>query len=599
MVTVAWCTLAALLLLTARAVAAPPPNDDFADAAEMSGWPAEATGSTIDATSEPGDPTGDPSIWFKWTALKDGGIGVFFDGCAPPFQDSHPAGLTFAAYRWSAVFGLVRVEQTFHAEAGQVYWIMVASLHGEPGDPDICVRLRPGPANDDFANATRLTGFPTSASQRTRSDELGSTTEPGEPNHAGSDPPPGSLWYSWRAPRRGPVVLRLCGGRTLAVYTGQDVGALTHIATRRPRSFGCGSDSGAPIAVNAIEGETYRIAVVGSSEWFQLSVGTQVAVVTPTGRPPFFSYWAFAGQADKLKLRLTGSGGNRTLLVEARGVTVANGCETAPAAGRLRCPVPGKAMFGFEIDLGDGNDTADVRLPGRGRPSQQFATPRKVRGGDGNDTLAGSAGFYRVANGWSGGLALLGGSGTDRLTGGAGQDWIYGGAGPDRIVAGAGSDRIDGGPGNERVKTLDDATDRIFCAAGRDRARLDGIDLPRGCERRKLRSPARAVPTGAILANDDGEDYDHLKIGIACPIDAKGGCRTTIAIAGTRGRSIIRRLRLAPGHFGLVRTYRLGVLGPLRHRGARVTVSTRPRGRATLKLSRRLPVSDNRYYGEG
>jgi hypothetical protein len=164
---------------------------------------------------------------------------------------------------------------------------------------------------------------------------------------------------------------------------------------------------------------------------------------------------------------------------------------------------------------------------------------------------------------------------------------------------GAGSDRIDGGPGNDRANTVDDASDQIFCAAGRDRARLDGIDLPRGCEGRRLRSPARAVPTGALLSNGDGEDDDHLLIEIACPIDVKGGCRTTVAMAGTRGRTITRRVRLAPGRAAMVTVYRLGVLGPLLHRRVRVTASTQARGSAKLKSTRRLPVSDDRYYGEG
>jgi RTX calcium-binding nonapeptide repeat (4 copies) len=601
--TVAWCTLAALLSLTASAVAAPPANDNFADAAEMTGWPAEATGSSVDATSEPDEPIGgDHSIWFKWTAPRDGGITLRTDGCAQPFQDSDQRALTWAVYRRSAIFGLVNVELSFHAEAGQVYWIAVASERGQTGDPDICVRLVPGPANDDFAQATPLGGFPASVTRRLRSNEGGVTREPGEPNHGGYDPPGGSLWYSWRAPADGPVMLRICGEGTVAVYTGDHVGGLTHVSTRRARQDRCGNDYGARIVVNAIEGEVYRIAVVGTSEWFRLSVGSQAEVATRAGKP-FFSYTAFPGRTDRLELRLAGSGARRALLVEARGVTAANGCQADAAAGHLRCPVPGKAPVGLDVDLGGGNDTADLRRLGRVRPSNENV-PRQVRGGDGDDVLAGS------------GLTLDGGPGADRLTGGPGGEGIYGGPGPDRIVAGAGGDNVDGGQGNDwivagsdsdviyagrgddRVRTLDDASDIIFCAAGRDRARLDGIDVPRGCERRNLSSPARAVSIGAILSNDDGEDEDHLEIGIACPIDVKGGCRTRVAVAGTRSRIITRRLRLPAGRFAVVSVYRLGAVH-WSHGSVRVTVSTQRRGRATLKFTQRLPVSDERYYGEG
>jgi RTX calcium-binding nonapeptide repeat (4 copies) len=396
----------------------------------------------------------------------------------------------------------------FHATAGQVYWIAASSSRGQPPDPDICLRLVPGPANDDFAQATPLTGFPASAAQ-TRSTTRGSATrEIGEPEHdpAAADTPPsvGSVWYSWTAPADRLVTLRVCGRHgVLAVYTGSRVDALTWVATRRARDERCGSRPGASVTFTAAQGELYRIAVASNGP-FRLLLGTQVAVLP--GRAPALLYTAFPGQVDNVKLRLTGSGGERALLVKADGVAVGNGCDADAATGRLRCPVPGDGAISVAVDLGDGDDAADVRLLGRVRPSEEGGPRRRVLGGDGNDRLTGSAGAYSSAHAWTGGLELVGGSGADRVAGGSGHDSLSGGPGPDRLDPGKGSDRADGGPGDDRVRTVDEARDSIRCQAGRDRARIDGIDLPRQCERRELHSPARAVATSASVDNDGGDD---------------------------------------------------------------------------------------------
>ena len=243
--------LASLLSLTPGAVAAPP-NDNFADATEMVGLPAEATGSSVDATVEPDEPVngGAHSIWFKWTAPADGGVAFTTFGCAQPFQDSFPGSITSFVFARSAVFGLVPLEPTFHARAGQVYWFAVASQPNQPGDPDVCVRLLPGPANDDFARATPLTGFPASAAQTRLIDSSPATQEPGEPAGSGF----GSVWYSWTAPADRPVWLRVCGLSSgsgagfdqLAVYTGNRVDALAHVATRRARAGNAAASAAQP-----------------------------------------------------------------------------------------------------------------------------------------------------------------------------------------------------------------------------------------------------------------------------------------------------------------------------------------------------------------
>jgi hypothetical protein len=579
--------------------AAPPPNDNFADATEMTGLPAEATGSNVDATREPDEPVaGSGSIWFKWTAPTDRGVTVVLGGCAPPFQDTVLATLSIAVFVRSPVFGLVPLQPTFHAETGRVYMIAISSYFaGPPGpvpDPDICVRLLPGPQNDEFANATPLSGFPVGAKYESSSELGASTTEPGEPDHAGNQTNLGSVWYSWTAPVDRRVVLRVCGGfAAVAVYNGDRMDTLRWVLTRRSRNRSCAGRGGASASFNATAGEPYRIAVAGPGT-FEVLIGTQLAVLT--GRAPAVLYTAFPGQTDNLTLQLNGAGPDRALLVKAAGMPAANGCDAGGSGAQLRCPIPGRAEFALDVHLGDGNDTADVDLLGSVRPSNEDSLVRRVLGGGGNDTLTGSAGAYSLTHGWTGGVALVGETGADRLVGGSGYDRIMGGPGADRLDPGAGRDSVNGGPGPDRVRTVDGASDTIRCDAGRDHARLDGLDFPRGCERRQLSSPARAVPTWAALSNDGGEDDDHLDISVACPLDARRGCATKIVAALEFDRAITRRVRLRRGRSSVITTYTFNET--ILRRGLRVTAITHRRHGPALRVTQRLPVFDDRDYGE-
>lgn len=70
-------------LYTLTLYAAPPPNDNFADAALIGGFPATVYGSNIDATIEPAEPLPDgyefyarKSVWFEWTAPTSGVVQI-------------------------------------------------------------------------------------------------------------------------------------------------------------------------------------------------------------------------------------------------------------------------------------------------------------------------------------------------------------------------------------------------------------------------------------------------------------------------------------------------------------------------------------------
>jgi hypothetical protein len=115
----------------------------------------------------------------------------------------------------------------------------------------------PAPPNDNFVNATVLSGTAAMVSGTT----AGATKEPGEPNHAGNAGGK-SIWYDWTAPEAGTFSLDTSGSSfntLLAVYTGTAVNALTLIAS----NTGSGSNGTSALTFNAVSNTTYRFAVDG------------------------------------------------------------------------------------------------------------------------------------------------------------------------------------------------------------------------------------------------------------------------------------------------------------------------------------------------
>jgi hypothetical protein len=103
------------------------------------------------------------------------------------------------------------------------------------------------------------------------------------------------------------------------------------------------------------------------------------------------------------------------------------------------------------------------------------------------DTLLGFAGDDRV-RGRGGRDCMLGHAGRDVLVGGPGGDVIDGGFGRDVLRAGGGRNRLHGGPGNDALNAVNGRRDFVSCGRGRrDVARVDPVDVVRGCELRLRR----------------------------------------------------------------------------------------------------------------
>ena len=84
-----------------------------------------------------------------------------------------------------------------------------------------------------------------------------------------------------------------------------------------------------------------------------------------------------------------------------------------------------------------------------------------------------------VRSGTAGNDRICGNRRNNRLKGYGGNDVILGGRGNDRIVGGPGRDRLFGGPGRDTFFTRDGARDVLKGGSGRDRARVDRLDVRR------------------------------------------------------------------------------------------------------------------------
>jgi Ca2+-binding RTX toxin-like protein len=119
----------------------------------------------------------------------------------------------------------------------------------------------------------------------------------------------------------------------------------------------------------------------------------------------------------------------------------------------------GNASFDYSISDGKG---------GTSSATVNVAVGGTQTGGNGNDTLTGTAG-NDLLNGGNGNDSLIGYAGNDTLIGGNGTDFLVGSAGDDLLDGGNGSDTLRGGLGNDTL-TGGNGQDIFVFASG------EGID---------------------------------------------------------------------------------------------------------------------------
>lgn len=149
------------VLVPASASAAPPANDDFADAEVISGTgPLAVDGTNVEATKEAGEPNhagnvGGHSVWYEWTAPGDGDVTVatctsLFDTLLAAYTGNDVSGLTEVASNDDAPFpcGGGRSTITFPVTSGSSYRIAVDGKNAAAGALTVSLSFAP-PAPPD------------------------------------------------------------------------------------------------------------------------------------------------------------------------------------------------------------------------------------------------------------------------------------------------------------------------------------------------------------------------------------------------------------------------------------------------------------------
>jgi PASTA domain len=253
----------AALAAPGTALGAPPANDLFVDATELTGPSALRFPTNVDATKELGEPShggnaGGASIWYRWTATGSGRVVV--STCYSEVKT------LLGVYTGEAVTALSSVSTSpnpcgqqsrlsFQAVSGTTYRIAVDGFDGDTGF--IVLSLDLTPPNDDFADAQVLSGDSGSIDGTT----IGSTVEDDEPYHL--DYAWNSVWYAWTPPSSGWATFETCGSAlysAIAVYTGSTLSALSPVTAS---GSGCADYSSTRFSFEAAGGTVYRIAIAG------------------------------------------------------------------------------------------------------------------------------------------------------------------------------------------------------------------------------------------------------------------------------------------------------------------------------------------------
>ncbi len=497
--------LVAVGLLAAPAVAdaAPPGNDNFANAIGLPAGLTTTSGDNTEATKETGEPDhaadlGGASVWWTWTpavtaryeistcgSSVDTVLAVYTGPAVDQLQEvaSNNDDATGACASGSRVSAFLT--------AGQTYRIAVDGAAGAVGPISLAITGSSSPAHDDFAFAIPLTG---AYVERLDQSNEGMTKELDEPDHA-FVPGGASAWYRWTAAASGLTTVDTCGSdfdALLGVYTGNTVDALNEVPSD---VFDCLLGLGSFVEFTAQRGQVYRIAVDGlggQTGRFDLYIEGEAVPPLPQcsdradndgdGRVDLADPGCTsAGDSDERNpppppppANNDKPGGGSTKVAATSG----NDRLTGTAAGETICGLGGSDVIS---GLGGNDNLFGDQCGGQASVALAAATDGNDRldGGEGNDRLSGSGGNDR----------LKGGAGKDSLNGDAGKDKLAGGSGKDKLNGGKGRDSLSGGSGNDSLNARDGARDSVDCGKGKDKAKADRLDRVRGCE--KVQRPTR------------------------------------------------------------------------------------------------------------
>jgi hypothetical protein len=229
--------LLALLAAPGTALAAPPPNDNRADAQALESFPAVVAGSTVEATVERLDPQlsqcgpVEATVWYRIDQAPDGRIVVSTQGAgyAPVIRIYRRQTSTIRELDCGSAAAGGRAAASFEAVRGAGYLVLVGK---RPGTADAGFELRAElflpPANDSRRGA-RVASLPGSI----RGTTLGATADELDPEAC--DLAGATVWYRLRSPAGRRVVLTVAAAGNLDASFG-----VVEQRRSQTRTIGCG-----------------------------------------------------------------------------------------------------------------------------------------------------------------------------------------------------------------------------------------------------------------------------------------------------------------------------------------------------------------------
>jgi PKD repeat protein len=251
----------AALLVPGTAAAAPPGNDNFANATviDPSSLPYSDSVTIDEATTEPFEAGqcyygSSQTAWYSITPSVSGVYRLtrtasFYYQFAAAWEQTG-AGFAGLSARGCAQWANGTSSITFTAQAGKTYYIQAGSSFFSGGSSGIALELVPAPANDNFANAASISTLPFTSTV----DLAGATMEANEPASCNGYQQSSSAWYRFTAPETASVSASASYPNIVAAFSGPNVGNLT--------SLGC-RNFGGMLTFRAEAGTTYYFQLSG------------------------------------------------------------------------------------------------------------------------------------------------------------------------------------------------------------------------------------------------------------------------------------------------------------------------------------------------
>ena len=207
----------------------------------------------------------------------------------------------------------------------------------------VAARAYAAPANDNFANATVVTG----TTGTSNSDTTDATLETFEPPHYGEINADGSVWFKWTAPQTGYVSFYTNGGfdSVMAAYlaTGSGFSGLRKKAANDQDPLGI-LGNGSRVTFWAATGSTYYIAVTGydAGSLGALTLGWDSPPVPALDNPDPRLQTGPAGEAGSDYTLI----GGRDLVLDGTASTFPDGSSTAGCTFEWGLGAPGDYTAG-------------------------------------------------------------------------------------------------------------------------------------------------------------------------------------------------------------------------------------------------------------